>query len=179
MKRPNANTVAALAATVTAVAALAVAVWDNVQSRAYNRLTVRPLLVLDMVRNTSGALDRGEYRVSNQGVGPAILRDLTIHYTPIGSGTELGSGGETEFEEWATLASELRALGFTVTGWTDITADRAVGVDRDVSLFTFQIERLVADSIGISVQDVLDALEVEVTYESVYGEAFYSKASSE
>lgn len=170
MKRMNANTVAATAATVTAVAALVVAVWDNAQSRDYNRLSVRPLLVMDAERTTTDTEDRGELRISNQGVGPAVLRDLFIHLGPI---AESGRPAEPlEFSTWAALASELREVGFTVTGWRDLSPDRPIGVDQSFRLFSFEILRADADSSGVDVQDVFDALRLHADYASVYGETF-------
>lgn len=169
MERFRADTVTAMAATVTAVAALAVAVWDNVQSRSYNRLSVRPLVVLDAQRSTSDELDEGELVLSNQGVGPALLRDLDIRYEPIDGGSPV------EFDTWSGLAAELRELGFTVTGWTDVAAGRALGVDKDITLFRFQVRRVDQGgetSPAYDVQHVFDAVSFEVDYESVYGEAF-------
>ncbi|MFW6084068.1 MAG: hypothetical protein ACODAA_02540 [Gemmatimonadota bacterium] len=83
MKRYDADAVAAIAATVTAVAALVVAVRDSVQSRAYDRVSVQPILVIDARRATSDATDEGEFVVSNQGVGPAVIRNVRIFYDPI------------------------------------------------------------------------------------------------
>ena len=177
MRRLRADTVTAVAATVTAVAALAVAVWDNVQSRSYNRLSVRPLLVLDAQRSTSSETDEGELTLSNQGVGPALLRELTIRYEPI------GGGATVEFDTWGGLAAELRELGFTVTGWTDVADDRAVGVDQGITLFRFQVDRDASDTDGAGashdVQDVFDAVSFDVEYESVYGEAFSTDEGGE
>lgn len=177
MKRLRADTVTAVAATVTAVAALAVAVWDNVQSRSYNRLSVRPLLVLDAQRNTSDRTDEGELTLSNQGVGPALLRELTIRYEPIGGGPPV------EFGTWGGLAAELRELGFTVTGWTDVAEDRAIGVDQEVVLFRFRIDRGSDGNDdrggGPDVQDVFEAVSFDVGYESVYGEMFSTGGGDE
>jgi hypothetical protein len=174
MKRPNASTVTAAAATITAVAALAVAVWDNVQSRAYNRLSVRPLLVLDAERNTTEAIDRGELTISNQGVGPAIVRQVRIRYVPIpgGSDSTVSPGDTLEFEAWAELAARLREFGFLVTGWADLATDRPIGTDHSIQLFRFQIDRNDTPGAGADVQDVFDAVTLDVEYESVYGERF-------
>jgi hypothetical protein len=174
MKRPNANTVTAAAATITAVAALAVAVWDNVQSRAYNRLSVRPLLVLDAQRNTTDSIDRGELTISNQGVGPAIVRRVRIRYVPISGGPDAAtaSADTLEFEAWAELAERLRNLGFLVTGWTDVATDRPIGTDHSIQLFRFQVDIDDTPEAGADVQDVFDAVTLNVDYESVYGERF-------
>jgi hypothetical protein len=177
MRRPDANTVTAIAATVTAVAAVAVAVWDNVQSRAYNRLSIRPLLVLDAQRSTTDSTDTGEFTISNQGVGPAVVRDVRIRYAPIDGGADtLG------FENWAELAARLRPLGYVVTGWTDLAADRPIGTDHSISLFRFQVARP-ADSEQEAdmhdVQKVFDAIVLDVAYESVYGERFSIDADAD
>ncbi|MGD8495751.1 MAG: hypothetical protein PVF05_06130 [Gemmatimonadales bacterium] len=176
MKRPDANTVTAIAATVTALAALAVAVWDNVQSRSYNRLSVRPLLVLDALRSTTDSKDSGEFTISNQGVGPAVIRDVRIRYAPTD-----GTADTLRFGHWAELAARLRPLGYVVTGWTDLATDRPIGTDHSISLFRFEVARDAdADSDQGSdmhdVQSVFDAVALDVVYESVYGERFSTDA---
>lgn len=122
------------------------------------------------MRTTTDTGDRGELSISNQGVGPAVLRGLFIHLGPI---AESGRPAEPlEFSTWGALASELREVGFTVTGWTDLSPARPIGVDRSVRLFSFEIRRADADSSGVDVQDVFDALRLRANYESVYGETF-------
>lgn len=173
MKRLDSNTLAAVAATVTAVAALVVAVWDNVQSRDYNRISVRPYLVVEAQRETDSTRDRGEYVVSNQGVGPAVIRDVRLGFEGAGEGAETA-------EDWAELADEIRALGYNITGWTDLAAGRPVGVDHTIPLFSFYIERAGGDAegggaplgLGRDVQDLIDALRIEIDYASIYGDEF-------
>lgn len=164
MNRLDSGTLAALAATVTAVAALAVAIWDNVQSRAYNRLTVRPYLVVDIANRT----DSGEYTLSNQGVGPAVIRGLRLHLVS-------EAGDTTTHETWNDVAGEIQSRGYAITGWTDLVPGRPIGVDQSLRLLSFRLDPGGSEEAGsrtARVQALFTALQVEVEYASVYGEPF-------
>jgi hypothetical protein len=163
MKKVSANAIMATAATVTAVAALAVAVWDNAQSREYNRLSVRPYLQIEASRSTTGERDRGEFRLSNEGVGPGIVSGVGLH---------LRDGKSDSYETWGDIATELRAEEVIVTGWTDLVPGQPLGVDRSQMLFSFEIGVEEGRPAGRSVQDIFESLSIQVLYESIYGDAF-------
>jgi hypothetical protein len=163
MKKLNANTVAAAAATVTAVAALVVAVWENVQSREYNRLSVRPYLLVEASRNTTDSRDLGELRLMNQGVGPAVVRAISFR---------LADDTTAEYENWSEVASILRSRGVLITGWTDLSPGRPIGVDREILLFSFEREVVDGTVAEPTVQDLFELIQVDITYEAVYGDSF-------
>ncbi len=164
MKKPSAGTVAATAATITAVAALFVAVWENVQSREYNQLSVRPYLMIEASRTTTGDLDLGQLQLTNQGVGPAVIKSLQLRLAD-----DPNSG---VYENWGDVASLLREQGVRVTGWTDLSPGRPIGVDRELLLLGFEQDVVDGTLQGPSVQDVIEQLHIDIEYEAVYGDAF-------
>jgi hypothetical protein len=158
-KNFSADRITAIAATITAVAALVVTVWDNVQTREHNRLSVVPKLTLVVER--SGAQD-AVINLRNDGVGPAILRHVEIRVTS-------PDGVETSYASFADAHAAFEAHGVQVTGFWDFDSGDALGVDREQVVLKFRSRGLESAS-SDAVQDLIDALSVRLTYESVYGD---------
>lgn len=70
----NLDFILSLAGTVTAVCALALSIYEGRQSRQHDRLSVRPLLAFHHEKHP----DTRALIVKNQGLGPAILKQLQI-----------------------------------------------------------------------------------------------------
>lgn len=159
-QRLRADTVTAIAATITAVAALVVTVWDNVQTREYNRLSVVPKLTLVVQR--TGA-DDAMIKLRNDGVGPAILRRVEIRL--VGP-----DGAETTYASFASAHAELEGYGVQVTGYWDFDAGDALGVDRELTVLKFRsrgLEPLSSDP----VQSLINGLSARLSYASIYGDS--------
>lgn len=67
-------------ALITAPIALGVGVWENAQMRAHNRLSVTPRLQLtaEFRNSEADAVDQGVIRLTNEGVGPAVVGRVEI-----------------------------------------------------------------------------------------------------
>lgn len=155
-----ASTITASAATLTAVVAVVIALWDNVQTRRHNRLSVLPYVVLQRVQHGSPGVARGEVTISNEGVGPAILRSLEIRLPA-------GSGRDTVVTAWGPAAPLIRRQGLEIRGWMDVDSGIALGVQRTSTLLRVEAE---GDSGAIRVQALLDSVGVRLRYASIYGD---------
>lgn len=161
-KRANLmGSLAAMAATVTALVAVVVAIWDNVETRKHNRLSVLPYIVLDHVRNDSGTVTRGTVQMSNAGVGPALLHGLEITFR-----TE--SGSDTVAAVWGAMAALVENQGVQIRGWADVDSGTALGVQQRQTLLRIQAT---GEDAGENVQRVLNGLRLRLRYASVYGDA--------
>lgn len=154
------STIAASAATITALVAVAIAVWDNVQTREHNRLSVMPYVVLQRSQRDSAGVNRGELTMSNEGVGPAILKGLEIRVP-----TERGR--DTVLTTWGSAAPLIRRQGLDVLGWADVVSESALGVQRGSVLLRLEAE---GDSANPRMQAFLDHLRLRLRYASIYGE---------
>lgn len=159
-ERHSNASIAAAVATFTAVLAVAVAVWDNVETRKHNRLSVMPYVVLDHTRSDSGGLTRAEVSMSNAGVGPAILQELEIRFrTP--------QEDETVAAVWGTIAPLITREGVQIRGWADVDSGTALGIQQRQRLLHIQAG---GEDSGDRVQGVLDRLRLRLRYASVYGD---------
>ena len=160
-KRANLmGSLAAVAATFTALVAVVVAIWDNVETRKHNRLSVLPYIVLDHVRNDSGLVTRGTVQMSNAGVGPALLHGLEITFR-----TEAGT--DTIAAVWGAVAPLISIQGVQIRGWAEVDSGTALGVQQMQTLLRIQAR---GEDAGERVQRVLDGLRLRLRYASVYGD---------
>ena len=146
-------------ATIIAVAAIVLGVVDSMQTRAHNRLSVKPYLVVDYSVSARPQQMEWSVSVSNEGVGPGIIRSMRIEL-PAG----LGGGSH---ESWGPAVDALRARGAEVSTYWNFEGGEALGVQR-----SRQLMRLLVPDSARALIDELAGIDVVVRYESIYGEEF-------
>lgn len=158
MKRFSIN--AATIATITAVAAIVLGIMDSRQTRAHNRLSVAPYVVVDYSIAAQPRESSFSVHLSNEGVGPAIIDSVKIVLpASLGGGT---------YGSWHDVASLLRDRGAQVPSYWNYRRGEALGVQRSREL----IRIVVADSLRDSLLTPLYDLDVRVEYRSIYRQAF-------
>lgn len=159
--RLRSEAVTAVAATVTAIAAVVIAAWDNVQTREHNRLSVSPRLTIDLSRSTTPVGTRFAFIVRNDGIGPAIVTDMEIRFD---------AGDETiEPSEWAPVIRRLEEAGHVVNQFWEFARGDAIAVDRTFTLLGI-VEQAEGDS-PAPLDETVRRLEIAIDYESVYGDS--------
>lgn len=142
------------AVVVIAVCAVVVSVWQgriaaeqSEIARKHNRLTVKPYL--DFFYGWY-ALDDWKLTLSNEGIGPAIIKKVSYKYD-----------GET-YHNWDDV---LRAADLLKarTGSYNMSPDSPFAVDKTVVFLRLNIQEESVRTIGI---------EILIEYESVYEEPF-------
>lgn len=156
----RADTVTAVAATFTAMAALAIAVWDNVQTREHNRLSVAPRLTIDMSQQNAST----RITVRNDGIGPALVRRMDIRFE--------GDDGVSLNQTWGEVAAAFSEAGHSVNASWQFADGDAIGVDGGFTLFG--VTRASEAPTSALVEDLIDRLGVRIEYESIYGDSWTS-----
>ena len=143
------------------------AVWDNIQTREHNRLSVAPRLTISSsVENTTRRL-----RIRNDGIGPAIIDRMTVRMRT--------QDGEIESESWMDVRPTFTDEGHSVSSMWEFSQGDAIGVDKAYILFG------VDPSSASEASDLLTMfldLSIRVEYASIYGDPFevtYNWAPSE
>lgn len=155
----DSSDITAIAATVAALAAVGVSIWDNVQQRRFYRVSVMPQL--DYAPRKVGAVE-GEVRLTNKGTGPAEIRAVRIGFC--------GNEQPRSFASWNEARSAIRELGLIVTGYHDLRQDELVGTGASIAWLRVESRDSIAT--GDPVQALIDALAFRIEYASIYGEAF-------
>lgn len=66
------------AAFVVSLVAISLTIWEGIATRRHNRLSVRPYIISRKTRDWSPKGMRYRYVLSNTGLGPAIVRELSL-----------------------------------------------------------------------------------------------------
>ena len=148
-----------------AAIALAVGVWENVQMRAHNRLSVTPHLALTAEFHNADAdsVGQGIIRVSNEGVGPAVIDRIDVLVTG-------DDGTQQQFATWGDARLLLEdLLDANLARRVELGDGVMLGVDRSHDLAIFE-KSLEADESLFPA--LLDRLDLRISYHSVYGEPY-------
>lgn len=168
-KHISPDTWTAIAATVIAVIALAVAVWQGFESRKHNRLSVKPAMAF-LIQKAKGKEPVG-LSLKNHGAGPAFIRKFTI-WIDGKAITSITRGGWAE----ATLRMGLANILFRTGSVTQKTVF-APGDER--FLFGIKPENQTTENVE-RFRNAISShkLRVEVIYASLYDEEFSASHSN-
>ena len=160
----NGTVILEIAAIIIAICALALTVWQGIQTRRHNRLTVKPHI------DTGACYSLHKpflgIRVVNSGLGPAILKKIEVGMRgqlydclQIGVLEELINDFQFNFEREVNFHLGLKGLGASVLNGEEF--------------FLFSIAREDADAAMAEVlRQKLSHVTLTVGYESMYGELF-------
>jgi hypothetical protein len=144
---------------ITAVAAIVLGVWDSTQNRRHNRLSVAPYLDCSYTMSANRDATAFVITVSNEGIGPAIVRSVEITM-PV----DLGGGS---FDEWGSPVAALRERGIEVLSYWNFEPGEALGVQNTQELLRARVAQ--ADGSAELLRQLAD-IRVTVTYASIYGD---------
>jgi hypothetical protein len=150
----DASTIVAICATLIAVVSLAVSVYEGLETRRHYRLSVRPLLKLDVSLHpgqTSGL------RLMNVGLGPAVITEthLTVDGQPLGAFSE---SNVNPVRDSLGLASRPAAVTFASTEYLDTNYDR----------YLLSVEDYDPDVHANFIDLLRRRLRLDIHYESLY-----------
>lgn len=159
------STLTAVMAIVIAVIALGVGVWENVQMREHNRLSVTPHLQLTAeFRSPDGTqVDQGIIRIANEGVGPAVIERMEVTVTTT-------DGEKRSFATWGDARPLLEELyGVTLSRRIELGPEVMLGADWTEEIAILEKPRTAEVPLF---PFLLDQLDFRISYRSVYGESF-------
>ena len=160
----DANTlqvITAIGTVVIALAALALSVWQFRASHTHNKLSVRPLLVFDASYDPTV---RGfGLRVSNKGVGPAVISDFRIL---VDGKDETASAPHP----WANALRKLD-LNYTFLQHFSLGSDTAISPQETIPLITTDQDQI-GENMVHHMKNRLPRIGIVISYQSVYGEHF-------
>jgi hypothetical protein len=146
---------------VIAVVAIGLALWEGVESRRHNRLTVKPRIAgaIDEGRDNNGEYVR--MSIESTGLGPAVINTFRVYFDGTLQDTAAGPGT-------AVWDSALSAFGSdrTVINAHSIGTGYYLPAGRREVLF--EARRLQADTASVSLADHLSRLALQICYCSVY-----------
>jgi hypothetical protein len=151
------DTVIALAATVIALSAFIVAVWQGIETRNHNRMSVMPRIRLGFVQSEKTPI---RLYMLNSGTGPAVIENFLVRRDGklvVSPNPEMLSGGLAQLGLAGDFFFRILYAGDTLTA----------GETLDIISVTLE------DSTDAKVDILISELRritVECEYASIYGE---------
>ena len=154
----------ALLAGLMAVISLTVAVWDGIETRNHNRLSVKPFLNFEVSRSTTQSDDGVVFssdmtvKVENRGLGPAIIKSFEI--------ISIIDGKQYINNDW------LEALK-TIDYKEHVSKFSSLGTN---SIIQAEVSKTLINLSTIS--NALGSIKIRIVYESIYQEEFVEESES-
>ena len=148
-----------VSAIVIAVVSIVISVWEGIETRKHNRLSVMPKLEITYKR--SG--DNFGYIVTNNGLGPAIIISKKI----LVDGEEInysGFSGIDDLLEKLNLQNRFIKQGVIDPGYTIRAGDQV-----QIVLFTLSGSQNAEELL----MDVHNRVSIEIQYKSMYGDTYF------
>ena len=152
-------------ATFIALLSVAIAVWEGVETRTHNRLSVKPILVFsktyNVLKTADGKTDRTTMTLDliNRGLGPAIIRRFDI----------LSADGKRRFASWK-LAMDTMNYADQLTSSADMDGNSVLEAGDVHTLLVLELP-LSAVSEAVEYSQLSD-IQLQIQYESIYEEEF-------
>ena len=153
---------------VIAFSAIGLAIWEGLENRRHNRLTVQPRIGAEIDAGSDGEQEFVRLGIESNGLGPAVMTAFRIYFdgelqdTTDEFGTSRWSAvmEALELENDSTIRMNAQAFG---EGYYLPTGREAI---------VFEVTRpmrLPGDTVTPPLIDLLDRLAIQICYCSVYG----------
>lgn len=157
----SANEIISISAIIIALASVSIAIWEGVETRKHNRLSVRPKFEIHFISSK----DNYGYELVNSGLGPAIITGIRIFV----DNEEIhgkGFSGYDELLEKLGLQNKLIAHDAVAAGITVRAGDK-----KKIIVFGFSED----DDPATILPEVYQRVRIEIGYNSMYDESFVCK----
>lgn len=153
---------------IIAISALGLAIWQGLLQRRHNHLSVKPHLVFD--KNVTDITPQITILLSNTGTGPAIIKHFKVYI----DGEILNSSASIWHD---TVAKKLFTPQPVWSGGKHYSKDDAIPVGAKDEIFLVKTTTQEIDPNFNSKENlkILSRIQVEITYESVYGKLYIKK----
>ncbi|HSL70626.1 MAG TPA: hypothetical protein VK864_10325 [Longimicrobiales bacterium] len=144
-----------------ALVAIGLAIWEGVENRRHNRLSVQPRIAAEI---NSGRDDGGEFirmSIESTGLGPAVINTFRVYFDGVPQDT-LGGPGTSVWQ------SALDAFGTSKTQINAHAIGRGHYLPAGTRHLLFEARRLQSDSTAPPLTTNLGRLALQICYCSVY-----------
>ncbi len=163
-----------LLAIFIAISTLSFTVWEGYEIRKHNRLSVKPMILLDYTYSTNVIQDIGntdttltfektlKLFISNKGLGPSVIKSFEIIVSD-------KNGDIQTFNDWRPLFKEVlndKKSDIFFKSYASFEIDDVLVSNKKIMLYD-----LYWTDNGIDIPQNLE-ITLNIDYESIYGESF-------
>ncbi len=161
LKSIPADRILSVSAIVIAVVSIVVSVWEGLETRKHNRLSVQPRLEISFNTNRDGF----GYSLRNAGLGPAIITDKRIYV----DGSEISESGFSGYEKLLKLLGLDDRLNNQGAVGPGVAIES--GNEKIILFFTYHDD----DDRESLFQTIFQRMAFQIDYTSVYGEPYTAR----
>lgn len=152
------NTILSICAILIAFVSICISVWEGMETRRHNRLSVRPKLELSF----NAGQDHFGYNVVNNGLGPAVITRLTIRL----DGNVIRHAGFNGFDDFlGKMQLQGRLLKKSA-----IDSGSTLTAGGSAAIFICRFDD--KDDHEALLQNIFTRVSIELRYASMYEELF-------
>ena len=150
--------ITAIASIFIAVVALSFSIWQGMQTRKHNRLSVYPYLILGRSRIRKDSKGTVAVTLTNEGVGLAFIKEFVLYY----DGKEVVRNNAEEYKKFL-FGDIIKAEGYKPTKTGRIGPGACINVGEEKTLW--EAEYNAEKDFG----SILTRLDFYIEYQSIYG----------
>ena len=159
-KKFSSELIISISAIIIAVVSVVVTVWQGIETRRHNRLSVQPRLELTFA--LSYKEDKADFTLKNKGLGPAILGNATA----VINGTTYNLNDTDRFFEFL----DKMGIGSVSISFDNLEYESTVIPNETLTIFSVKISDL--KNLGIKPPSIMTNVKVSIKYKSLYEEDF-------
>ena len=137
---------------------LGVTIWQGLQNRKHNRLSVRPLLMSLLSNKIEGGIRYYEVTLVNHGVGPAIIKDFILKF----NGEKVSINDAKTYKDF--LDKKMKKFKKTRTGHR--TKNAIIKIGEELTLWKFECDK------DEDIEDI-KKLKIRIEYQSIYRDEIF------
>lgn len=160
------NRITAISTIMIACVAIGLSIWQGIETRNHNKLSVKPLLSVTI--STSKNDSSMGVRVDNNGIGPAIIREFLIYLD--GQPAKVYSL-ETARKIYQDAGLIIKGVDVSIIEFDDQDPGTTLKHGGRLNIISYPKENWTTEGIKIF-EDALSRLGFQFIYESIYEEKF-------
>jgi hypothetical protein len=150
-----------LSAIVIALASIAIAIWEGVEIRKHNRLSVRPKL--EIFFSPSSDNNEISWILINNGIGPGIIQFSRL----VVDGKAYAINNGSVYNE---IIDILKVEDVSISKMSSLNSGLSIIAGASRNMIGFKLKS--DTSINSTFWEIHDRIKFEIGYESMYGESF-------
>lgn len=162
-KKLSSETVISVSAIIIALVSIIVAIWQGVETRKHNRLSVQPRLDLAYSLDYDNGL--AKFTIKNNGLGPAIFDNASASI----------NGDNYNLNDPSIFFAFLKRLGIDSIPVTFDNIEFGSTLMPNELLNIFMVEIKSLDEQEIDARKLLNNVKIKIRYKSLYDEDFIVK----
>ncbi len=150
--------ITAIVSIFIAVVALSFSIWQGMQNRKHNRLSMYPYLVIEGIRDRNNNEAIVGFTIKNEGIGLAFIKEFVLYY----NGKEISRNNGDNYRKFL-FGDIVKSEGYKPTKTSHLGFDTLMKVGEERTLWLAEYNPEETDG------SIISRLDFYIKYHSIYG----------